>query len=158
MYLHSKTCLDTCIFRQRWDILFRTEAVFSWRQKKKWYDVMFNLKLFSAYALYQFGSSSKKVLSISKPSINLNRAIRICKEKLYPGCSVWKDSFSSDTLKLECFSYFSSSKHMLLYVATNLFARIFPYILTLTYIVLILFLLSMHINSGYFFQRFVRMH
>ena len=46
-----------------------------------WCNVMFNLKLFSASALYRFGSSSKKVLSIYNPSINLNRAIGICKKK-----------------------------------------------------------------------------
>jgi hypothetical protein len=59
-------------------------------------------------------------------------AIGICNEKLYAGCSVWKDSFGSDTylyvilFALSGFPILSSLKYMLVFVAMNLFARIFP--------------------------------
>lgn len=47
--------------------------------------------------------SSKKVVSICYPSINFNSTIGIYKGKLYPSCSVWKDTFGSDTY-LYCYT------------------------------------------------------
>lgn len=117
---------------------------------------MFTLKLFSASALYQFGSSSKKVVSICNPSTNFNRAQLEYVKIHFILVAVFERTLVAVTrwhiplyyTNLSGFPILSSSKHILLHVAMNLFARIFPYIGTPAFMVIIVFLLSTCITSG----------